>query len=204
MKFWLFASITLLLVGNSCSLRAPGAQSSIQIRFPADPSIKEQTVSRSGNHSKTQTEGVFGVSSEIPGVPSSLSDFNCFGVLVSGPGIQADPRFQCPSTTDSLGEFGGFASTKNGSVNISVSQGTSRLFQVFGYKGSSCPSLDQVLTAPGVTPLNALKSLPPFFVIGSATADISQSADSLSGSLLILLRQCNFLRVVRDHQRSLR
>jgi hypothetical protein len=107
-------------------------------------------------------------------VPQSLSDFTCFGVMVSGTGITADPALSCPNTTDSLGTFAGLAATSNGEIDISVPQGTARKITIFAVQSQSgaCPAFSTFLAAPAATRWSGYG---PLYTVGSATTDVADN-----------------------------
>lgn len=95
----------------------------------------------------------------MSGIPSSISDFACFGVNITGPGI---PEFAfggthkptaCPgSGTPYFGIIGGLVpASSGGTLTVNVPAGADRLIQVFGIRSSiGCPPImDIVDSGPG-------------------------------------------------------
>lgn len=83
--------------------------------------------------------------------PSSLAEFNCFGVNITGPGINPSSSVVplCPNDpTSYIGTWAGTVPTSGGTIELQVATGPTRSVQVFGIKtdaGTSCPTTDQII-----------------------------------------------------------
>ncbi len=102
--------------------------------------------------------------------PSSLSEFDCFAVNVTGPGIDPDPRVSCTDPGDAPAILGGFVPYGNSSIDLMVPAGPSRNIKIFGVKSLvGCPQLQDMLNG-GAIQFNG--NIGHMYEVGGATHDI--------------------------------
>ena len=85
-------------------------------------------------------------------MPTGLSDFTCFAVLVTGSGILNDPgmQSQCGPNLNGvpvqIGIIGGFAPVSGGTIDVQVPSGAGRLVRLLAIQSDgSCPNIDAML-----------------------------------------------------------
>lgn len=150
-KFVVLAFLTAMLGGTSCSLNPVNKSgTTVTITLPA----------KGGNpNGQVRAGGVgegFASVANMSSPPSSLSEFQCFGVNITGPGIpefatggQHRPR-ACPgSSTPYFGIIGGLVPVSSGgTLTITVPPGADRLIQVFGVKSLvGCPAVMDIVNS---------------------------------------------------------
>ncbi|MCM2278217.1 MAG: hypothetical protein NDJ89_09095 [Oligoflexia bacterium] len=106
--------------------------------------------------------------------PSSLSEFTCYGIEVSGPSIPADPRFNCTNSADGISKLGGLVPVSGGVLEIEVPAGPARVVRVFALKNAiGCPSLDTYFS----TPDEGGQDLGDPYLIAQATTDLFEDVE---------------------------
>lgn len=151
------AALALLPGIAACSLKS-GSTSSVYITMPtaglqAEASARSLVSSLGLDAAASSTD----VNGET--IPTSLADFSCFAVLVTGDGIDPDPRWAAEGCRAKaagqerlVGILAGLAPTSGGGLSVSIPTGSRRLIQLLGLKSTvGCPSLDEVLARPGGT-----------------------------------------------------
>lgn len=126
---------SLIALATGCSLK-PEEQTKIRISFPEGAT----------------TAPWFGLeSSKLIGLPSpsTLDEFDCFGVNVTGPDIQTGSFNSSCLNSEMLnsGIIGGLAPIQGGSIDVMVPRGIRRTFQLFvvqSQKKIGCPALSEV------------------------------------------------------------
>lgn len=172
------AILALSAVGSGCSLSDPNDRLlRIGISVPA---------ASKSSASSLQVGDVFqyGTPNPLDVYPEKISDFTCFGINVTGPGIQTDPRIGCSSPT--IGRIGGLALVKGGTVEMIIPMGIQRKVDLFGLKSSvGCPSVDTILdqeaehrrkNPPGSSPESqdhGPEGLGEPYLIGSTVTDVA-------------------------------
>jgi hypothetical protein len=142
---------SIALIAGGCSLKQPSSHS-VRIAFERKPNAQAR-IARSGEALQI----------------SSLDDFNCFGVRVSGAGIAPDPRESC-GASPAVGRLAGLVPLSGGVVEVAVPAGTRRLFEVFAFKSASgCPGISTLLER---APASRLEGVGRPHLIGSQVADI--------------------------------
>ncbi len=124
--------IALVLVGSGCSLAVPETR---RLTIALPDSV--ETMSRSFDRSMNRTSWL----------PTSLSEFKCFGINISGPGIALNSQINSCSESGSapVGMIVGLASVGDNSLTVDVPVGPSRLIQLFAMTSSvGCPSFATV------------------------------------------------------------
>lgn len=127
---------TLVFLATGCSLK-PEDQTKIRISFPKLETITPWIASGPNT-------GLIGLPS-----PSTLDEFDCFGVNVTGPDIQSNSFTSSCSNSEGLdpGIIGGLAPIQGGSVDVMVPRGIRRTFQLFvvqSQKKIGCPAVSDV------------------------------------------------------------
>lgn len=102
--------------------------------------------------------------------PTSLSDFTCFGVKVTGLGISDDPRMGC-MPPDGVGIVGGLIPSTGGSVDLTVPAGPNRKVVVYGVQSAEgCTAMEDLLSRP--IP-GRFSKFGGFYSLGETTVDIA-------------------------------
>ena len=102
--------------------------------------------------------------------PTSLTSFQCYGLNVTGPGIQMDTRLGCTDPSSGMGRIAGFVPVSSGTIDMLVPAGAARKIELIGVQSDvGCPILDALLASGGV---NALNGIGDPFILGSTTTDI--------------------------------
>ncbi|MFL5812162.1 MAG: hypothetical protein ACJ763_01175 [Bdellovibrionia bacterium] len=145
----------LALLLSGCSLKSPSGMKTIQIRLP------------STSHSAALVKPVN--KSLAIAAPTALSDFTCFGVKVTGPGISDDSRMGC-APPDGIGIVGGLIPSSGGSIDLTVPAGPGRKIVVFGAQSAEgCTSMEDLLSRPTV---GRFSKFGGFYALGETSVDI--------------------------------
>ena len=162
MKILFHLSMIGILFG--CSLQDRSTQYGIRVKLPI---VNTNLLSGSAVDPTTTAPGT--------ATTLSISDLQCFAINVSGPGLNADPKFGCSAAPLNIGITGGMAPTSGGTVDAMVPAGPSRLIQLLGFQSKvGCPTLDSFLSSLDST--NVLKGgtagigLP--YLLGTTTVDV--------------------------------
>jgi hypothetical protein len=153
---------------TSCSLKSNGQQQMVTIALPgANFSLMERM------EKLTQWLSLAWASStttlNLNSDPASLSEFDCFGVNVSGPGINPNPNVTCSNPVDAPAILGGFVPNGNSSIDLAVPAGPDRSIKVFGVKSLiGCPSLRDMLHDGSIN----FNNIGHFYDIGGTHTDI--------------------------------
>ena len=161
-KSFLLAS--LMLTTSACSLRERKSNPSVSITLPQEwvSAVKRNKIKTIAS----TTEGTSGFSK-----PTSLADFQCFALNVKGPGILPDPRFGCDNPSAGIGIMAGFIPVTQGSLDLMVPAGTSRVVQLIGVQSSiGCPSFNELLSNQGTDSFK--NSIGEPYLLGETTIDI--------------------------------
>lgn len=162
--------LALSVLVSSCSLKSNGQQQTVTIALPgAQFSLLEKMTEWI---SLAWASGT--TSSNLDSDPTVLSDFDCFGVNVSGPGILPDPNVTCTDQTDAPAIIGGFVPNGNTSIDLLVPAGPGRNIQIFGVKSLvGCPNLHDMLHDGAIN----FSNIGHFYTIGGTQADIFADAN---------------------------
>lgn len=166
------AAIGAALALSGCSLK-PASNRTLRLEIPGG-STAAISASRMDS-SSIQTGGVSG------SAPASFSEFACYMVAVSGPGIQDDPRIGCPGVRGPIGILNGMVPVTGGVLEISVPAGPARHVRLLAATntGGGCPDINAVMEA-NRTPGGIDRLFPGLgkpLEIGSKTVDLFNDVD---------------------------
>lgn len=147
----LIALSVAFLTTSACSMKDRSEVHSISVQLP------QQWTNQSNNNF-------------MIGSVSSVADFDCYALNVTGPGIINDTRMGCTNPETAMGMVAGFVPVTQGVIDMMVPAGPSRKIQVIGIQSNiSCQILDTLLNTAGV---NALTDMGVPYVIGTSVADV--------------------------------
>jgi hypothetical protein len=154
--FYIALSLAFLILVTGCSLKSPSSLQKVRISIPS-----------SSNRSLVRNPQAVAMTMASP---TALSDFTCYGVKVTGPGIADDSRMGC-SPADGVGIIGGLVPATGGTVDLLVPSGTDRRVVVFGVQSSEgCASMNDILNRP---PASRFVNFGNFYSLGESTVAIS-------------------------------
>ena len=159
-----FLVASFMLTTSACSLRERKSNPSVSVTLPQEwvSAVKRNKIKTIAS----TTEGTSGFSK-----PTSLADFQCFALNVKGPGILPDPRFGCDNPSAGIGIMAGFIPVTQGSLDLMVPAGTSRVVQLIGVQSSiGCPSFNELLSNQGTDSFK--NSIGEPYLLGETTIDI--------------------------------
>jgi hypothetical protein len=161
-RFWLnqkllLAGAYLLFVGVGCSLGPANDGTRIRVAIPEQYEISSQEGqgARSGAKGLSRVGRTHGrtTSETLTLTPATLADFDCYAVNVVASDIPVESRIsQCVgaplSSNRRAGILGGMIAAGGGSIDLKVTAGTSRTFQLLGFKttATSCLAVEDVLS----------------------------------------------------------
>lgn len=155
----LSSAIIMAALASGCSLKSADTRM-IRIQLP------QKTSSSARIRPATSTAAQYAVT------PTALSDFQCYGINVIGPGIAPDPRLRC-TNGETAGKFGGFVPVTDGAIEVAVPAGPGRQIQLFAVmSGVGCPSLDALFTAMDSGDKTAFNNIGDAYLVAAATTDI--------------------------------
>lgn len=173
-KVLIMLSLPLMLAQSACSLsRENGHHVVISLPeggFKASASMAR--VMTSPSPSPSPTSG----SSSFP-LPTSLADFKCFGVMVTGEGIYPQAGLDnCTANPDiapgKMGMFVGLVPASGGTIDVMIPGGSARLIQLVGVQtAGDCPDISTIIAESGTSTEPSVKLGEPF-AIGSVTTDV--------------------------------
>lgn len=152
----LLAGACLLFAGVGCSLGPANDGTRIRVAIPGPSelsSVASQAGMRGGSNSSLgRTQGRT-TSETLTLTPATLADFDCYAVNVVANDIAVESRIpQCvgaPITSKRrAGILGGMIAAGGGSIDLKVTAGTARTFQLLGFKttATSCLDVEEVLS----------------------------------------------------------
>ena len=159
-----FLVASLMLTTSACSLRERKSNPSVSVTLPQEwvSAVKRNKIKTIASTS----DGTLGFSK-----PTSLADFQCFALNVKGPGILPDPRFGCDNPSAGIGIMAGFIPVTQGSLDLMVPAGTSRVVQLIGVQSSiGCPNFSEILSQRGTDSFKNSFGEP--YLLGETTIDI--------------------------------
>jgi hypothetical protein len=149
-RLLILVSIPVALAQTACSL---SSRSSHHVVISMPEGGFKASMIRTQSMARVQSGS--GGGSNFP-MPSSLADFKCIGVMVTGDGILPDPAFnsECKANpnvmTRGLGKLVGLVPASGGSVDIQIPGGPARMIQLIGVQsGGECPDVVAALNSAG-------------------------------------------------------
>ncbi len=158
---------TVLLLGflmsaTACSMKDRTEVHSVSVKLPSEW-VNSTNMSVLNHHGSTMSTSYFTA-------PTGLTSFQCYALNVTGPGIQADPRYGCTNPDSGMGLIAGFMPISSGSIEMMVPAGADRKVNLIGIQSTiGCPLLNDLLNAGGV---NALDGLGDPYLLGTTVTDI--------------------------------
>jgi alpha-tubulin suppressor-like RCC1 family protein len=149
-----FSLLVAIIAGTSaCSMKDRKEVHSVSVQLPQEWSRIKSSVG-----------------SMLIGNVSSVADFDCYGLNVTGPGIQLNPHMGCTNPSTAMGMVAGFVPVTEGSIEMMVPAGASRKVELIGVQSNiGCPIVESLLASGGVEALNDIGDA---YVIGTITTDI--------------------------------
>lgn len=145
----------ILLTSSACSMKDRSEVHSISVQLP------QQWTNQSN-------------SNMLIGPISTVADFDCYALNVTGPGINNDARMGCTNPSTAMGIVAGFIPVTDGRIEMMVPAGPNRKIEVIGIQSNvGCQILGALLDANGVDALNGMGTP---YVIGSASTDLFDDA----------------------------
>lgn len=120
---------------QACSLK-PKDNRSVRIALPSSDQLSAMArgLERPSSGARSST------------MPTSISQFSCFGLNVTGPGIPNDPRLPCRDPNEGIGRLGGLVPVGSSYIDVTVAGGPSRRVQLWGVVSSiGCPDINSYL-----------------------------------------------------------
>jgi hypothetical protein len=159
-------ALALALSLSSCSLKSNGQPQTLTIALPGGHFSLMDKLTDWMNLAWAGTTTAATLDTD----PATLSDFDCLGVNVSGPGINLDPNVTCSDPTDAPAIFGGFVPNGSSSIDLLVPAGPGRKITIFGVKSLvGCPNLHDLISNSAFQ-FNG--NIGHFYTIGNAQQDI--------------------------------
>jgi hypothetical protein len=158
---------------TTVSIAIPGSQkdqNSSRLENPADFG----PISRSLRKSPKAAGGGGGQSNSANTVPAALTDFNCYAVNISGPGIAPAVGTNCgtKATGQYIGIYGGMYSSGPQTVSFQVPNGPGISIQLIGFDQSACTPLASIFNGSS----NNNNGASPY-LLASSTIDLTQDTD---------------------------
>jgi len=101
--------------------------------------------------------------------PTSINDFQCFAINVTGPGILKDPRFSCGSIPSEVGISAGLFPVNHSQLDVMVPIGANRKIQLIGMQSTAgCPDFNTIFK----NKLFDTESFGQAYVLGEVTVDV--------------------------------
>ncbi|MBS1958179.1 MAG: hypothetical protein JST80_01780 [Bdellovibrionales bacterium] len=160
------AVFALALVVSSCSMKDRDVNYGVSVSFP--------NVARSGFADNAVIDGTTTTNGNGFITPTSLADFQCFALNITGPGLKSDPRFGCNDPAKGMGLIAGMAPVSGGRVEAMVPAGASRTIQLIGLQSTvGCPSFEELLSRiDPTTGHGGMDGVGDAYLLGQTTIDV--------------------------------